>query len=133
MSHLVLVLESREDRGKVEKRGRANRSTPGSIGCLARWAAHHHMAFALFGGLKKNKIPTTCNRTTSWVGAPGSPGSSAGALFAWPMGRPWKDLRLSTIRKGTDLPRPHFSPQAAATPATKKKAIVHTSTPLSIM
>jgi hypothetical protein len=45
-----------------------------------------------------------------------------------------KDLRPSTTRKGTDLPsRPHFLPQAAATPATKKQVIVHTSSPLSIM
>ena len=40
----------------------------------------------------------------------------------------------STTRKGTDLPsRPHFSPQAATTPAIKKKAIAQTSSPLSRM
>jgi hypothetical protein len=45
-----------------------------------------------------------------------------------------KVIMPSTTRKGTDLPsRPHFSPQAAITPATKKKVIVHTSSPLSIM
>lgn len=45
-----------------------------------------------------------------------------------------KDLRPSTTRKGMDLPsRPYFSPQVATTPAIKKKAIVQTSSPLSIM
>jgi hypothetical protein len=40
----------------------------------------------------------------------------------------------STTRRGTNLPsRPHFSPQAAIAPVTKNKAIVHTSSSLSIM
>ena len=45
-----------------------------------------------------------------------------------------KDIRPSTTRKGTNLPsRPHFSPDAATTPAIKKKAIIQTSSPLSKM
>jgi hypothetical protein len=45
-----------------------------------------------------------------------------------------KNNRPSTTRKGTDLPsRPHFPPQAATTPTIKKKAIVQTSSPLSVM
>ena len=40
----------------------------------------------------------------------------------------------STTRKCTNLPsRPHFSPQAAATPATKKKATILENSPLSMM
>jgi hypothetical protein len=40
----------------------------------------------------------------------------------------------STTRRGTNLPsRPHFSPNAATTPASKNKFIAQISSPLSIM
>ena len=45
-----------------------------------------------------------------------------------------KDIVPSTTRRGTDLPsRPHFSPNAATTPAPKKKTTVLASSPLSRM
>jgi hypothetical protein len=45
-----------------------------------------------------------------------------------------KDTVPSTTRRGTNLPCwPHFLPNVATTPAIKKKVVVQTSSPLSMM